>query len=102
MITIAMIIDDYVADHNSPHHNLSYSARLNAGRYLSRIKKDRGSQILSGITRRTLTYWHKRWCEGGKIATGRAFMGQLRALCLYGVVSRDDAECNRLLRTLDN
>jgi hypothetical protein len=55
---------------------------------------------LESIDSRTLTTWHKKWTEGGKLAVGKAFIGQLRALFSHGVWL-EDSESQRLCEVLD-
>ncbi|WP_284273947.1 hypothetical protein [Bradyrhizobium iriomotense] len=100
MLTIATLIEDYLSDPTSKYHTLSYRVRLDSGRYLSRIKRDRGNQLVSGITRRMLNYWYKRWSEGGE-TSGRPFISQLRAIVFHGILQREEAECYRLMRILN-
>jgi hypothetical protein len=56
---------------------------------------------LESIDSRTLTTWYKRWIDGGKLAVGKKFIGQLRALFLHGRVLLEDSECRRLYDVLD-
>ncbi|MBH5397887.1 hypothetical protein HZZ13_08790 [Bradyrhizobium sp. CNPSo 4010] len=100
MLTVSALIDEYMTDQTSKYHALSYRVRLNNARYLSRIRADRGNQVVSGITRRMLGYWYKRWSEKGE-TSGRIFISQLRAIAFHGVLQRDDSDCYRLVRILD-
>jgi hypothetical protein len=56
---------------------------------------------LESIDSRTLTTWYKQWTEGGKLAVGRAFIGQLRALFSHGCFLLEDSESQRLYDVLD-
>jgi hypothetical protein len=101
-LTIAGLIRAYTTDTESDHHKLSYAVRIDRDRYQKRIERQYGDQSVSGITHRTLSSWHKRWAHGGKLATGQAFMGQLRALFRYGFLYLDDNDCERLCGVLKN
>jgi hypothetical protein len=48
-----------------------------------------------------LTTWYKRWTNGNKIAIGRAFVTQLRALFSHGFLYLEDTDCARLLQIID-
>jgi hypothetical protein len=64
---------------------------------LRRIGTRHGDEALSSIKARVLMSWHKDWSMDGKrLATGSAFIGQLRALFSFGATLLEDPDCERL------
>lgn len=57
-LTVADLVAEYVADRESTFQGLSYKVRVNDGRYLSRIARERGAILLRDIKRRTLMHWY--------------------------------------------
>src|SRR5205814_8512704 len=64
---------------------------------LRRIGTRHGDVLLSDIRARVLLGWHADWSMGGqRLATGSAFIGQLRALFSFGATLLEDPDCERL------
>lgn len=97
MITLAQLIDLYLADPHSGFSKLSYRVRENSRRYLHRIKAEKGRYPVEEINSSLLVYWNQMWSRDGKKATARALKGQLRSLFSYGAASRRHARCIELL-----
>jgi hypothetical protein len=100
-LTISALISSFRTDQHSRYGRLSYKMRTDRDRYLTRIERDYGHCLLETIDSRTLTTWYKRWTEGGKLAVGKAFIGQLRALFSHGLFWLEDSESQRLYAVLD-
>jgi hypothetical protein len=100
-LTIANLIAEYTTDQDSTYQALRYKVRVNNRRYLSRIARERGTILVSDIKRRTLMHWYRQWSRGGKLATGQAFVGQLRSLFRYGSLYLENTDCHRLSLILD-
>lgn len=100
-LTIANLVERYTTDQESRFRKLSYNVRVNNGRYLARIGNDHGSVVVTKLDRRTIKRWHERWSAGGKLATGKAFVAQLKAVLLHSFLHHDDQDCRRSLRLLE-
>src|SRR5690242_12452799 len=95
-LTIGALIASFRADPHSRYRRLSYKVRLDRDRYLNRIERDYGDCLLENIDSRTLRTWYNQWADGGKLAVGKAFLGQLRALISHGVLLEDSANSDSL------
>ena len=100
-LTISALISSFRTDQNSRYWRLNYKVKVDRDRYLTRIDRDYGHCLLESIDSRTLTTWYKQWTEGGKLAVGKAFVGQLRALFSHGGFFLEDSESQRLYDVLD-
>lgn len=85
-LTLAGLIDHYKADPESTWHSLRYHVRQGHEHLMRRLVEAYGNLDLSEIDTRDLKGWHRLWTEGGKIATGSAFMGKLRTLMTHGAL----------------
>jgi hypothetical protein len=82
---------------DSPYQKNRYHVRQNRDSMLRRITKRHGHEQLSDIKARVLLAWHKDWSmDGLRLATGSAFIGQLRALFSFGATLLEDPDCERL------
>ena len=95
--TLGDIIDQYQTDPLSSFHKLRYPVRINSRNLLRRIRQRHGHMLLSEITGRTLVEWHALWsCNGEKLATGHAFVAQLRTIFGFGFALLAEPECRRM------
>ena len=91
------LVHCYRTDPDSPYQKNRYHVRQNRDSMLRRIVAKHGDMKLSEIRARGLLGWHKEWStEGQRAATGRTFIGQLRALFSFGASLLEDADCERL------
>jgi len=87
----------YRTDADSPFQKNRYHVRQNRSSMLRRIATRHGHEPLSAIKARLLLAWHKDWSMDGKrLATGSAFIGQLRSIFSFGATLLEDPECERL------
>jgi hypothetical protein len=95
--SLQSLIQCYRVDPDSPYQKNRYHTRQNRDSMLRRITKRHGLEQLSDIKARVLLAWHKDWSMGGvRLATGSAFIGQLRALFSFGATLLEDPDCERL------
>jgi hypothetical protein len=95
--SLQSLIECYRTDADSPYQKNRYHVRQNRDSMLRRITKRHGIELLSDIKARVLLAWHKEWSVDGKrLATGSAFIGQLRALFSFGATLLEDPDCERL------
>jgi hypothetical protein len=63
-----------------------------------------GHWRLAAIDTRDLKAWYRDWSAGGKVASGHAFIGQLRTLLTHGVLLLPDGpereQCRRIKELL--
>jgi hypothetical protein len=91
----------YQADPDSPFQKNRYHVRQHRAGLLRRIVARHGEVELSEIKARVLLAWHKDWSkDGAMLATGSAFIGQLRALFSFGATLLEDLDCERLCGVL--
>jgi flagellar biosynthesis regulator FlaF len=95
--SLKSLVHCYRKDPDSPYQKNRYHVRQNRDSLLRRIVARHGDKALSEIKARILLAWHKEWSlDGERLATGSAFIGQLRALFSFGATLLEDAECERL------
>jgi len=91
------LINCYQTDADSPYQKNRFHTRQNRDSMLRRISKRHGHEQLSDIKARVLLAWHKDWSvDGQRLATGSAFIGQLRALFSFGATLLENSDCERL------
>lgn len=94
---LASLVHCYRTDGDSPYQKNRYHVRQNRDSMLRRITARHGDVNISDIKARLLLAWHKDWsADGKKLATGSAFIGQLRALFSFGATLLEDPNCERL------
>jgi hypothetical protein len=87
----------YQTDPDSAFKKNRFHVRKNRASMLRRIVAKHGETPLSDIKARVLIAWHKEWSQDGKrLASGSAFIGQLRALFSFGATLLEDPNCERL------
>ena len=95
--SLQSLIHCYRTDTDSPYQKNRYHVRQNRDSMLRRITTRHGDEKLSNIKARLLLAWHKDWSmDGQRLATGSAFIGQLRALFSFGATLLEDPDCERL------
>lgn len=95
--TVRSLVHCYRTDPDSPYQKNRFHVRQNRDSMLKRIVTRHGDVSLSEIKARVLLAWHKDWShDGKKLATGSAFIGQLRALFSFGATLIEDPNCERL------
>lgn len=95
--SLRSLINCYQTDEDSPYQKNRFHVRQNRDSMLRRINTRHGHEALSDIKARVLLAWHKDWSIGGqRLATGSAFIGQLRALFSFGATLLEDPDCERL------
>lgn len=94
--SLRSLIHCYKTDADSPFQKNRFHVRQNRDSLLRRLIKQHGDVPVSEIKARVLLAWHKDWSADGKIATGSAFIGQLRALFSFGATLLEDPDCERL------
>lgn len=95
--SLRSLINAYQTDEDSPYQKNRFHVRQNRDSMLRRINTRHGHEALSDIKARVLLAWHKDWSMGGqRLATGSAFIGQLRALFSFGATLLEDNDCERL------
>lgn len=95
--TLRSLIQCYRTDADSPYQKNRFHVRQNRDSMLRRITTRHGEEKLSDIKARLVLAWHKDWTQDGqKLATGSAFIGQLRSLFSFGATLLEDPECERL------
>lgn len=95
--SLKYLVHCYRTDKDSPYQKNRYHVRLNRDSMLRRIVAKHGDLALSEIKARLLLAWHKEWSlDGQRLATGSAFIGQLRALFSFGATLLEDPDCERL------
>ena len=90
------LIHCYKTDADSPFQKNRFHVRKNREGLLRRLAAQHGDVKLSEIKARLLLAWHKDWSSEGKLATGSAFIGQLRSLFSFGATLLEDPDCERL------
>jgi hypothetical protein len=90
------LVHCYKTDVDSPYQKNRFHVKQNRNNLLRRIVEQHGDLPLSEIKARVLLAWHKEWSMDGKIATGSAFIGQLRSLFSFGATLLEDPDCERL------
>lgn len=102
-MTLADLIDHYHTDPDSGFHALRYHVRENHRGIHNRIAQAFGSMPLVEIDTREFKQWHRAWADGGKIASGHAYIAQVRTLVSHGfllLTGPDRIECFRLSQIL--
>jgi hypothetical protein len=100
-LTMAALVHCYRTDPDSTYLENRYHVRVNRDSMLRRIVAKHGSEPLSAINTRVILSWYREWTGGGeKLATGSAFIGQLRTLFAFGATLLQDPECERLCGAL--
>ncbi|MCK1362941.1 hypothetical protein [Bradyrhizobium sp. 62] len=94
--TIAQLADIYRTDERSPYRALRFGTRNNADNFIDRIVSDFGEKRLADLNADSIWKMYESWADGGKLATGHAFVTKLRGLLSFGTVTLDDAGCQRL------
>lgn len=95
--TVRSLINCYQTDKDSPYQKNRYHVRCNRDAMLKRINDRHGHEELTDIKARILLAWHQDWSQGGtKLATGSAFIGQLRSIFSFGATLLEDPQCERL------
>jgi hypothetical protein len=95
--SLQSLIQCYRTDADSPYQKNRFHVRQNRDSMLRRIGARYGQEMLSDIKARVLLTWHKDFSQNGKrLATGSAFIGQLRALFSFGATLLEDTDCERL------
>lgn len=95
--SLQSLIRCYRTDDDSPYQKNRYHVRQSRDSMLRRIGLRHGTEQLSDIKARVLMAWHKDWSmDGQRLATGSAFIGQLRALFSFGATLLEDPDCERL------
>lgn len=95
--SLASLVHCYKTDGDSPYQKNRYHVRQNRDSMLKRIVTRHGDVAVADIKARLLLAWHRDWTNNGqKLATGSAFIGQLRALFSFGATLLEDPECERL------
>jgi hypothetical protein len=98
-MTLSDLIDHYHADADSGFHALRYHVRENSRGIHKRIAQAYGSLPLTEIDTRQFKQWHRGWSENGKVASGHAYIAQIRTLMSHGfllLTGPDRIECFRL------
>jgi hypothetical protein len=94
---LASLIHCYRTDADSPYQKNRFHVRKHRDGMLRRIGQRYGEVKLPDIKARLLLAWHKDWTDDGvKLATGSAYIGQLRALFSFGATLLEDPDCERL------
>lgn len=94
---LSSLIGCYQTDADSPFQKNRYHVRQNRASMLRRIVAKHGDTPLSDIKARLLIAWHKDWSQDGKrLASGSAFVGQIRAVFSFGATLLEDPQCERL------
>lgn len=94
--SLRSLVHCYKTDADSPFQKNRFHVKQNRNSLLRRIVAQHGDVKLSDIKARLLLAWHKDWSSDGKIATGSAFIGQLRSLFSFGATLLEDPDCERL------
>jgi hypothetical protein len=90
----------YLSSPDASLGKLSYRARVERERLLTRIAREHGDIRLEHIRRRTLFLWYDAWVTDTKVAMGYKLMGELRGLFRFGFLILEDPHCLRLLQIL--
>lgn len=104
-LTLADLIDSYHTDPESSFPELRYSVRENHRGIHDRIARAYGNWTLQAIDTRELKQWHREWAADGKVASGHAYMAQIRTLVRHGyllLTGPDRVECFRLKTILSD
>jgi hypothetical protein len=94
--TIRELAGLYRTDERSPYRSLRFGTRNNADNFIDRIVADFGDQRLADLNADIIWKMYESWADGGKLATGHAFVTKLRGLLSFGTVTLDDPGCQRL------
>lgn len=94
--TIGELAEIYRTDERSPYRGLRFGTRNNADNFIDRIVADFGSSRIADLNADIIWKMYESWADGGKLATGHAFVTKLRGLLSFGTVTLDDAGCQRL------
>jgi hypothetical protein len=95
--TLRSLIYAYQTDPDSPYQTNRYHTRIWRDGKLRLIAQAHGDEPLREIRGRTLKGWYKDWSrDGARLASGSAFIGQIRALFSFGATMLEDPECERL------
>ncbi|MHC2315184.1 hypothetical protein ACVIHC_002230 [Bradyrhizobium diazoefficiens] len=94
--TIGDLARLYRTDERSPYRGLRFGTRNNADNFIDRIVADFGDKRLADLNADIIWKMYESWADGGKLATGHAFVTKLRGLLSFGTVTLDDAGCQRL------
>jgi len=95
--SVKSLVHCYRTDKDSPYQKNRYHVRQNRDSLCRRIVAKHGDIALSEIKARVLLAWHKDWSrDGQRLATGAAFIGQIRALFSFGATLLEDENCERL------
>lgn len=94
--SLRSLVHCYKTDVDSPFQKNRFHVKQNRNSLMRRIVEQYGDVKLSEIKARVLLAWHKDWSADGKIATGSAFIGQLRSLFSFGATLIEDPDCERL------
>jgi hypothetical protein len=102
-LTLSQLIESYQTDNDASFRRLRYHVRENHRGIHARIDAAHGATPLAEIDTRHFMQWHRHWSEGDKIASGHAYMAQLRTLINHGfllLTGPDRIECFRLSQIL--
>lgn len=102
-LSLGDLIEHYQTDPDSSFHALRYHVRENHRGMHKRIARTYGHLPLSQVDTRELKQWHRQFLDQGKIATGHAYIGEIRTMINHGFLFLDGAdriECFRLSQVL--
>lgn len=102
--TFGIVIADFMSEPESTFQGLRYHVRENHRTMLRRVDDRYGFWKLTAIDTRDIKAWYRDWSSDGKIASGHAFIGQLRTLLTHGVLLLPDGpereQCRRIKELL--
>jgi hypothetical protein len=84
----------------SPYQKLKSASKKHYDTLLGLIETDVGQERLSSLQVDDFERWHKRWSEGGKVASGHSKIGMIRGLVGFGTQVLENDDCQRLFGIL--
>ncbi|MHC2842435.1 hypothetical protein [Bradyrhizobium diazoefficiens] len=94
--TIRELAGIYRTDERSPYRSLRFGTRTNTDNFIDRIIAEFGDKRLVDLNADIIWKMYESWADGGKLASGHAFVTKLRGLLSFGTVILDDPGCQRL------
>lgn len=94
--TLGELIGLYRTDERSPYRALRFKVRVGTDNMLDRMVELHADVDLTTLNADGIRKLYDAWADGGKLATGHAFVTKLRGLFGFGTTVLDDPGCQRL------
>ncbi len=98
--TISDLISIYKSLPTSPYQELSHVSQTHYDTMLGYVERSAGPDLIADLTASSFEELHRRWSEGGKLATAYSKIKMVRIIFGFGTEVLHDRECERLFGIL--